>query len=182
MWLCSEHPLPDDEWCGYLLVDISLSRKSLVLTLLRCGPEHPLPDDEWGGSLDISLSRKSLLFTLLRCCPEHPLPRRWVGCLSSSLLSLFRVLFVTKIFSNFYCDLNLTILRLGSAIFGHYLWVGRALCSLCSDVALNIHFQTMSGVALFHGCNPGLIKMLGTHGDQSATIIILYSRQHKYYH
>jgi hypothetical protein len=29
------------------------------------------------------------------------------------------------------------------------------------DVALNIHFETISGVKLFHGCNPGLIKMLG---------------------
>lgn len=29
-----------------------------------------------------------------------------------------------------------------------------------TDVALNIHFKTISGVKLFHGCNPGLLKML----------------------
>ena len=31
---------------------------------------------------------------------------------------------------------------------------------MMTDVALNIHFKTISGVKLFHGCNPGLLKML----------------------
>ena len=31
---------------------------------------------------------------------------------------------------------------------------------MMTDVALNIHFKTISGVKLFHGCNPGLLKMI----------------------
>ena len=29
-----------------------------------------------------------------------------------------------------------------------------------TDVALDVHYKTISGVKLFHGCDPGLLKSL----------------------
>jgi hypothetical protein len=52
--------------------------------------------------------------------------------------------------------------------------------SLRTDVALNIHFQTISGVKLFHGCNPGLIKMIGRRIALDGWLVNrLYSRTAK---